>query len=380
VTDLDQLDEAALAFADPGGMLATVASAAAQVRTSLTLAEEHGVRGLASDGRPRAIVSTGMGGSGIAGDVLAAVCGAGTPVPIVAHKSFGLPGWVGPLDLVTAVSYSGHTEETVSALEEAVRRGCPLLVVGAPDTPLHDLAERGHAVFVPVHGRMQPRAAIWSLCVPLLVAADALGLAQVGPESFEATAVALEDTARRCRPDIEVFVNPAKTLAVELDGSLPLIWGTTLATGVAAYRFACQLNENAQLAAVVGVLPEADHNQVVAFDGAGSGSAQAGDFFRDRATDAEPPPLRLVLLRDSPDEEHPGVARRAALSAELAGERGIAVTTLVAQGSSRLERLASLVGVCDWASVYLALLRDVDPTPVAAIAELKARTVLPTGA
>jgi glucose/mannose-6-phosphate isomerase len=179
----------------------------------------------------------------------------------------------------------------------------------------------------------------------------------------------------RCRVDADHFVNPGKRLALELSGALPVVWGTSPLAGVAAYRLACQLNENAKVPAVWGVLPEANHNQVVAFDGpfAGSGSASVEDLFRDRIDEPgdERTRIRLVLLRDT--EEHPQVARRTAVSQELAEERGVGVSTVQAVGTSTFERLASLVALGDWASAYLALLEGRDPTPVDAITALKAR-------
>ena len=152
------------------------------------------------------------------------------------------------------------------------------------------------------------------------------------------------------------------------------MWGTSPTTGVAAYRFACQLNENAHLPATWGGLPEANHNQLVAFDGAfGGGPASSGDdIFRDRADDPDPAArLSLVLMRDS--EEHPQVTRRADVSVELARERGLPVVQLQAEGGASFARLASLVGMTDYASVYLALLQGTDPTPVEAIEALKRR-------
>ena len=368
-------DVARLEQGDPGGMLPAVASGAAQVRESAVFAREAGVAALADDDRPRAVVVCGMGGSGIAGDVLAAVVGPGSPVPIVTHRGYGLPGWVGAADLVVAVSCSGSTEETLSALEEAVRRGCRLLVVGAADSPVQELGARGRALFVPVTQGRQPRATVWALSTPLVVAADALGLVAAGEDVIEATADQLEQVALRCRVDADHFANPAKQLALELSGTLPNVWGTSALAGVASYRFACQLNENAKTPAVWGALPEANHNQVVAFDGpfAGSTGLSEDDFFRDRVDD-EPGArtrLRLVLLRDT--EEHPQVARRAAVSQELAEERGIGVSVVEAAGASSFERLASLVALGDWATTYLALLEQRDPTPVDAISALKDR-------
>jgi len=375
------LDDAArLESGDPSGMLRDVASSSAQVREAAVLATEADLASLIADGRPRAVVVCGMGGSGIAGDVLAAVAGLGGPVPIVSHRGYGLPAWVGPVDLVIAVSCSGATEETLSALEEAVRRGCRLLVVGRSGSPLDDLGQRGRAVFVPVTQGRQPRASVWALSTPLLVAGHALGLVSAPPEAVEEAAAVLEQVSDRCRVDADHVVNPAKRLALSLAGVLPVVWGSSPLTGAVAYRFACQLNENAQVPAVWGQLPEVSHNQVVAFDGPFAGGATSGsdddDFFRDRAEDQDGAPrLVLVLLRDA--EEHPQVTRRADVSAALARERGIPVVELAAEGSSPLVRLASLVGLVDYATTYLALLQGIDPTPVDAITALKQRIARP---
>jgi glucose/mannose-6-phosphate isomerase len=363
-------DAAAVEAGDPQGMLRAVASSASQVREAAAFAREAGVDRVAEGGRPRAVVVCGMGGSGIAGDVLAAVAGSGSPVPVITHRGYGLPAWVGAGDLVIAVSCTGSTEETLSALEEAVRRGCPLLVVGADGSPVHELALRGRAVFVPVAQGRQPRASVWSLSTPLVLAGHALGLCSAPDDVVEATAVALEDVALRCRPDAEELVNPAKALATHLAGAVPMVWGTSPLAGVAAYRLACQINENSKAPAVHGVLPEANHNQVVAFDGPFAGGSSGDDLFRDRAGDVDTGRLALVLLRDN--EEHPQVVRRADVSTGLAEDRGIPVHVLRTEGRSSFERLARLVCTGDYASTYLGIASGIDPTPVAAISSLKA--------
>lgn len=369
MTGIDLDDTAAVEAADPAGMLRAVASSAAQVREAGALAAEAGLGRLAGDGRPRAIVVVGMGGSGVAGDVLAAVAGPSCPVPIWRCKDYVLPGWVGAADLVMAVSCSGSTEETLAATDEAIRRGCRLLAVGGDGSPLSARAEQARALFVVVPGGRQPRASIWALSVPLLLAADALGLLG-GPLPLTAAAERLEQVAGRCHPARDSFVNPAKELATALSGRLISVWGTTPMTGAAAYRFCCQLNENAKLPALQGLLPEADHNQVVAYDGPWAPGRRG--IFAGPEDDPAAPALHQVLLRDQ-TEEHPQVTRRADVGAELAAERGVRVTQLAAEGESRLERLASLIALTDYVSVYLGILAGLDPTPVHSIETLKGR-------
>ena len=272
---------------------------------------------------------------------------------------------MGAADLVIAVSCSGGTEETLEAATAAVRRGCRLIGVGGEGSPLAAIAEQARAPFIGVQSAGMPRSTLWGLSVPLVAIASRLGLLELDADACESAATELERISHLCRPDSEAFVNPAKVLALELSGTLPMIWGTSPLTGVAAYRFACQLNENAKYPAVSGALPEANHNQVVTFDGPfAPGPHQPG-------AGGPTLPLRLVLLRDS--REHPQVARRRAESARLAAERGIPVTELAAAGGGPLERLASLVQLIDYATVYLAIAQGIDPGPVAAIAELKAR-------
>lgn len=168
----ERLDNVTLLEAgDPSGMLRQVASAAAQVREGARVAHEADLGAVSAGGRPRAIVVTGMGGSGIAGEVLAAVAGMGCPVLVTTVHDYRLPGWVGAADLVIAVSCSGATEETLSAAGEAVRRGCRLLAVGSADSPLAALAEQARASFIPVKPVGMPRAMLWGLSVPLVVVA-----------------------------------------------------------------------------------------------------------------------------------------------------------------------------------------------------------------
>ncbi|MFG1942037.1 SIS domain-containing protein [Nonomuraea sp. NPDC048826] len=356
-------DQRHLTEGDPGGMLRAVAASAAQVRTGHRCAVESGVDRLAADVRPRAVVVAGMGGSALAGDLLAAVCGPGAPLPVVTVRSYQLPGWVGATDLVIAVSWSGETGETLAMASEAVRRGCTLLGVGPAGSPLEAVAVQSSSVYVPIPTEGRPRADLWLVATPLVVAAAALGLVRAESTVYERVARALEEIAHRCRPSSDSFVNPGKTLAMDLAETVPMIWGSSPLAAVAAARFASRLNENAKYPAMLGELPEVGHNQVAVLDG----PLAERDIFADTATRT----LRLVLLRDI--EEHPRVTRTREAAVRAAQDRDVPVTELVADGAHPLERLASLIGLADYASTYLALGYGVDPTAVGPITELQAR-------
>jgi glucose/mannose-6-phosphate isomerase len=371
--DEGRLDDVeALATLDSRDMLRAVATSAAQVRSSATAATEAGIDALAAAPRPRALVVAAMGGSAIAGDVLVAVAGSASPVPVIVHRGPVLPGWVGAADMLVAVSCSGRTRETLAATEEAVRRGVAVVGVGADDSPLAALCRGARAAYVPVQQQLTPRSSMWALATPLLVTGARLGLLDLGRDgaALEAAANRLELVAETCRVDRESFVNPAKTLALELAGSVPMVWGAGAVGPVAALRLACQLNENAKYPAVVGALPEAHHNQVVALDGPLAGASAEADLFRDRVDDEAPMRMRLVLVEDGVD---PSVVDAVDASEQLAVERGVPVSRMRAEGAHPVERLASLLGVADYASVYLALAYGIDPTPVDLLDTLKRR-------
>ncbi|MFI6268348.1 SIS domain-containing protein [Micromonospora zamorensis] len=371
----------ALAEHDPGGMLRHTASAGAQVRESAALAAEANLAVLADDGRPRAVVIAGIGTAGRTGDVLATVAGPRCPVPIIGHRSAGVPGWVGAADVVIAVSASGRSPEALGAAEAAHRRGARLVAVGAPDSQLQSIAEQARAPFIPVPRRAPARASLWALTVPVLLAARSLGLVKVNEADLAETAARLDADADRCRSAAESFVNPAKSLALGLAGSIPIVWGSSPLATVAARRFGDTLSANARYPVVTGALGEAGRGRVGLLDGVFGGLAEGErDIFADPAEDddGEGTRLRLVLLRDGglnaeddTDEPFAVEERRADAVQTLAERRGVRVDVVTAEGGSALERLASLIAVPDFASIYLALAHGLDPMAVPAITEMK---------
>jgi len=379
--------------ADPGDMLRQVASAAAQVRTALRSCAETDLSAFTAERRPRALVVAGLGASGLAGELLNAMAGLSSPVQVVVSPAERLPGWVGAADAVIAVSCSGSTPETLAMATEAARRGCRLAGVGAEGSPLHRIAEQARAPFVPVVPAVPdglPRSMLWAVAVPLLVIAEQMGVARIGPDVYELAASRLEEISHQCRPASESFVNPGKSLALDLVGALPMVWGTSALSAVAARRFTSQLQENAKYPAICGVLPEAAHSQAAAFDGPFAPRSS-------RLSSPEPAPgpddpadlpgwdldyeeteqasgftaLRLILIADSGEDQRVS-AQRAAVT-ELAGQRGVGISELGMDGEHPLVRLAGVIQLTDYASVYLAIASGIDPGQTVAIRDLRTR-------
>ena len=379
---LDDLD--ALTALDTRDSLRSLASAGAQVRRALVAADEAGVGRVSGGERPRSVLVAALGGSAVVGDVLDVLADPGSPVPVTVRRDAPLPGWVGPLDLVIAVSQSGRAAGPLALAAEAARRGASLLTVGAAGSPLADVAARARGVHVDVAiPAPSSRTALWSLLTPVLVAADRLGLASVPVEVLERVADVLDDVAEECRPSSEAFVNPAKVIATGLDGTVPLVLGDGALTGVAACRAAQMLSRTARVPATHGALPDAASSVVATLDGPfGSGLGAVGgggsgggerDIFADPYLDGPSlPRLGLVVLRDPGlDPAARGLADAVVGSAR---EAGAVVLEPEARDGHPVERLASLVGLTDFAATYLALGLGFDPSVSRHVTDLRDRT------
>ena len=382
--DEQLLDDAdALAEADPSGSLRALASAGAQIRSAVRAAQEAGVDRLTRDGRPRAVVVASLGGSAVVGDVLTMLAGSGSPVPVSVRRGMPLPGWVGSVDLVVAVSMSGRAPGPLGLAAEAARRGARLVTVGTAGSPLAEVAIRTNGVHIPVPKATTPagrasRMAMWSLLTPVLVASHAVGLIDVSPALLARVADRLDEHATTYRPSSEAFVNPAKSLALDLAECVPVVLGDGDVTGVAASRAVAMLARTARVPAMRGALPD-DAGDVVATFG-GPFAARPDDLFADPFETPVGPRLRLLFLRDAvPSVERPDGAwletsRTADAVRITAEEAGVRVSEAAANPGHPLERFADLVALTDFAAVYLALASGLDPLTSPHVADLRDRT------
>jgi glucose/mannose-6-phosphate isomerase len=334
-------------------MLAVVEAAADHWRDGVARARAVDLTHIPDHEHLEGVVVCGVGGSGIAGDVAAAAAVANGVMPVVVAKGFTLPAYVGAHTLVLLVSYSGETEETLACFREAHDRGAQMVAITTGGTLGAMAREHAFPCVVPAAG-LQPRAAFPYLAAAALVVLERLGvLPDLTADLVEIDELLHEQAAGygRAAPSTD---NHAKQIAAALEGKIPVVWGQDGHLAVAAMRWKAQLNENAKVPAYALSVPELGHNEVV---GLGPGAPRA-----DR--------LAVVALR--PANEDPRMGRRVEAAQGIARDAGATTIDAHVRGSGALAQLAAAAQLGDLASVYLALLRGVDPTPVDAIARLKA--------
>jgi glucose/mannose-6-phosphate isomerase len=274
------------------------------------------------------VLVAGMGGSGISGDFAAALA----DIPVFVNKSYGLPNWVKSVEpLVVAMSYSGNTEETLSAAETAAAHGLTPAVVTGP-------------------AGLQPRAALGYLLGGLLHLLNAAGATSVERRDL----VSAADIADSICGEGGSGWALAADLAAGLEGRIVAVYGGGGITSPVAQRWKTQINENAKWPAWYSVLPELDHNEIVSW-------TTLASLTRNH--------VGIVSLRDR--AEPPGVNARFRHTSEITGSDVAWVGEVWSQGESALERMVSLASMGDLVSLELARLLGVDPVPVEAIENLK---------
>lgn len=354
---------------DPRGLLPAVAGAGAQVRETARLTQEAGLDRVTSGGRPRGLIVVARREGAVAARVLRALLGASSPVSVDVVPGPDLPVWAGPSDVVVVATRTGAGRYAVTPAYEAARRGVSLLGIGAEEAPLRAACSSARAPYVPLPGSRVRHATLWSLLTPMLQLASELGLLSSGVAEPDAIAGALDEVAQECGPARESFVNPAKTLALELLDALPVIAAEGPLAGAAAARVADQLETLAGLPVTSFRLPD-QRVAACAVLGGPLVAREDDDFFRDRTGDAARR-LRLITIRDpgvgeaGSGEREPrsaAAAMQEALRTAAAGN--VPVSGLAEHGDpqryTRLPQLARQLAVADFSAVYLALVLDAE--------------------
>jgi glucose/mannose-6-phosphate isomerase len=274
-------------------------------------------------------------------------------VPIATNRDYTVPAFVNADTLVIASSYSGNTEETLSALEESRKRDALLLAI----TTNGKLARRTRKLDVPLltfSYQSQPRAALGYSLVSLIGVMQNLGLISDKSDDLEEAINAMDALQEEIGATIPLAENPAKRLAKRLYGRLAVIYGAGHLAEV-AHRWKTQLNENAKAWSFYEQLPELNHNAVVGY--------QFPEHLAEKAA--------VVMLTSSLD--HPRHEARFQATQEILDRQGVAWDAVNARGRSLLAQMLWAIHFGDYVSYYLAMLYEVDPTPVKTIAYLKER-------
>jgi glucose/mannose-6-phosphate isomerase len=333
---------------DSLGMFEAAATLGDQIRRAAQSAAA--VDGLPDAGGIASVLVAGMGGSGIAGDLTAAMCSPVLDVPVTVWKGYDVPQFVGPDTLVFAVSNSGNAEETVEVATHAHKRDAHLVVVTSGGE-LGRLAEEWGTPVVPVDGSIpMPRAGLGAVSVPPLIVLERLGMLSGISTKIAAAADHLDARAQK----LTAAQSPAADLARRIGRTLPIVYGGGVLGAVAAARWKAQFNENAKVASFANGVPEMTHNEIC-------GWGQHGDVTRQVFT--------MILLRH--DFEHPHTSRRFEMTAEICDEVVADIHTVKAEGADPLTQLLDLIMMGDFVSLELAAQSEVDPGPVPILDQIK---------
>jgi len=284
------------------------------------------------------IVITGMGGSALAGDILQTYL-KDEKIPIFVNKDYFLPDFINSRTLVFVISYSGNTEETITAYRNALRKGCKIVVITSGGK-LEMLARKQGIDFVLVQKGLPPRLALGYLFFPIVV------ILQNSKLIADRTHEILRLIEILKKP---IFKDKGKDLAKKLDGKIPLIY-TSERLKIIGYKWKINFNENTKIHSFCNVFPELDHNEINGFV-----NLKANYY--------------VIIFKD--EHDYMKLRKQIEITKNLIKKKNVSVTEIALTGSSLLTKIFSSIYIGDWCSYFLALKYKVDPTPVKIIEELK---------
>jgi glucose/mannose-6-phosphate isomerase len=298
------------------------------------------------------IVVLGMGGSAIGGDLLSDYLANELSIPIVVIRGYDIPKFVDENSLVFAVSYSGNTEETLSALKRCLEAKARIIALTSGGK-LAVLARENKFPVIKVPAGIQPRAAISYLFFPILKALERLGLTKERNEEIEETLNILQELSKEYGAKSPLKNNFAKKVALSLYQHLPLVYSSEGLLEAVAMRWKTQINENSKWPCFWNVFPELDHNEIVGYEIENNINRQ----------------LKIIYLQDK--EGLLRVEQRREITRKIIEDKVTEFITCPTRGKGKMARMFSLIFLGDLVSYYLAILNQVDPSPVACIEDLK---------
>jgi glucose/mannose-6-phosphate isomerase len=335
---------------DPQGMSIWIADFPKQIEEAVRIGKDVHIK-LNTKGIQN-IVLTGLGGSAIGGDLLRSYLAEELNAPFIVNRNYLLPEFVGKNTLVIVSSYSGNTEETISAQKDAIKRKARVLCISTGGA-IVKTAKKFRQPWIQIPPGLSPRAALGYSFFPLLVVFGKLGLIKSKDKDIKET-IQLLKTKAALYSNPESAENAPLKLAERIKGKLPIIYSSTEHLDAVNIRWRGQIAENAKQLSSGHVLPEMNHNELV-------GWKVLTDLMKQ---------MHVVFLKDV--GTYKKVAVREEITKNIVAQYAGMVTEVASEGKSLLARMFSLIHFGDWVTLYLALLNDEDPEPVAVIDFLKA--------
>jgi len=294
----------------------------------------------------------GVGGSGFTGDIVKDLISDEVSIPVEVIKGYSLPAYIKKGWLVVTVSYSGNTEETLTAADDAINRGCDLLCV-CSGGKLEELARSSGYPLIKLPSGIQPRGASAYLFFSTYILFGRLGIIDIQENDIDRALGLVRKKVSSYRREVDTQKNFAKVIASEIGSGIPIIYGTEGILSTIAFRWKCQMNENSKCPSFYNEFPELNHNETVGWE-------RCKDISKG---------FVLIVLRDQ--EAPQRLKLRIDTTVELIRKNFGKVIKVPVEGQTKLEKSLAMMYLGDMASVYLAILNNTDPTPVDKIAKLK---------
>ncbi|MEM3437812.1 MAG: bifunctional phosphoglucose/phosphomannose isomerase [Nitrososphaerales archaeon] len=295
------------------------------------------------------IIYAGMGGSATPGDILQDWLKDKIKIPFYVVKDYHLPKFAGKDTLVIAVSCSGNTEEILSIVHESLKFDCKITAISSGGL-LEKISLKNNIPYNKIPFTLLSRASFPQIFYVSTKIIASFGFIKGFEDQILKSIITVNDLSKRISIESPIEKNLSKKIAIQLYDSLPLIYGSNLNRAV-AIRFKNVLNENAKMHAIVDVIPELCHNEIVAWEG------------------IKNKPLKPVLLRYK--GEPPEVKVRFEILKELIKDAGFNVFEVWSRGNDCLSKIISLLYMLDFSSLYMAVLRGFDPSPTVNIEKMK---------
>lgn len=297
------------------------------------------------------IVFVGMGGSAIAGDIVCLMCQQAATIPMIVTRTYEVPAWVDEHSLVICLSYSGNTEETLSAFHDANSKNAHIMGITSGGQLAIELQKQGYDI-ITIPGGLPPRASLGYLAVPLLYVMRHLGLLENSFAHDLDNAVFLLQQERELWSQADER-NEAFNIAKKIYQSYPLIYGEAERTSIIARRWRGQLAENSKMLSGSHELPELNHNEIVGFH-------KNPELLKD---------FGVIWLIDP--TMSPRLQKRLSITQEIINPLVSYQITVEAQGPTFIAHMFYLIYLGDWVSFWCAILHHENPTPVDRITALK---------